>query len=78
MLQANTLLTNISYSMHIDLLFKIEYVRRIPKGLWIEQHLTQFAVKILFDNSTGCDERDNYFAREADIMKDIIYDLEND
>ena len=64
--------------MHIDLLFKIEYVCRIPKGLEIEQHLTQFAVKILFDDSTGCHERNIFFAREADIMKDIVYDLDKD
>ena len=59
--------------MHIDLLFKIEYVCRIPKGLGIEQHLTQFAVKILFDHSTGCDARNNFLQE-----KDIVYDLDKD
>ena len=41
----------------------------------MEQTLTQFAVKILCDYSTGSDEVDNYFAAEADIMIDIVYDL---
>ena len=39
--------------MHIDFLFKIEYVCWIPKGFGMEQVLTKLAVKILFDDSTG-------------------------
>ena len=42
--------------MHIGFLYKIEYVCWIPKGFWMEQALTQLAVKILFDDSTGFDE----------------------
>ena len=42
----------------------------------MEQALTQLAVKILFDDSTGCDEVDNYFATETDILIDIVYDLD--
>ena len=37
----------------------------------MEQNLTQLAVIILCDDSTGCDEIDNYFAIEADTMIDI-------
>ena len=47
----------------------------------MEQDLTQFAVnKILYDDSTGCDEVDNYFATEADTIIDIlyVYDLHED
>ena len=29
---------------------------------WVEQDLTQLSVIILCDDSTGCDEVDNYFA----------------
>ena len=36
----------------------------------MEQDFTQFAVKILNDDSTGCDDVDNYFATEADKMID--------
>ena len=31
---------------------------------------------MLCDDSTGFDEMDNYFATEADIMLDIVYDLD--
>ena len=37
----------------------------------MEQDFTQLAVKILYDDSTGCDDVDNYFATEADTMTDI-------
>ena len=47
---------NISYSMYIELLFKIKYVCRFPKGYGTEQALTQLAVKILFGDSTGFNE----------------------
>ena len=36
------------------------------------QDLTQRAVIILYDGSAGCDEVNNYFATEADIMV-IVY-----
>ena len=47
---------NTSYSMHIELLYKKEYVCWIPKGFGMEQALTQPAVKIMFGDSTGFDE----------------------
>ena len=39
-----------------------------------------YSVKILVDDSTRCDEVDNNFATEADLMIDIVYvdDLEED
>ena len=37
----------------------------------MEQDRTQFAVLILCDDSTGCDEMGNHFATESDIMIDI-------
>ena len=40
----------------------------------MEQTFTQFAVKILCDDSTAFDEVDDYFATEADTMIDIIYE----
>ena len=45
---------NISYSVYLELLFKIEYACKIPNGM--EQALTQLAVKILFDDSSGFNE----------------------
>ena len=38
----------------------------------MEQDCTQFAVKILCHDSTGCDEMRDYFATEADTMIDIV------
>ena len=35
------------------------------------QDLAQLAVIILCGDSTGCDEVDDYFATEADIMIDV-------
>ena len=40
----------------------------------MEQDLTQLAVMIMCDDSTGCDEVDDYFATEADTMIDIAYE----
>ena len=37
-----------------------------------EQDCTQFAVLILCNDSTGCDEMGDYFAIEADTMIDIV------
>ena len=42
--------------MHLELLYKTEYVCNILKGFGMEQALTQFAVKILFDDSSGFDK----------------------
>ena len=37
----------------------------------MEQDCTQFAVTILYHDSTGWDEMSDYFATEADKMIDI-------
>ena len=42
----------------------------------MEQNLTQLAVIILYDDSTSCDEVDDYFATEADTLIYIV--CEND
>ena len=60
--------------MQLELFFKIEYVRKIPKGFGIQQDLTQFADKIRCDDSIGCDAVDNYFATEADTKTDTLYE----
>ena len=47
----------------------------------MEQVITQLAVKILFDDYSVFflwDEEDNYFTREAEIIIDIVYDLDKD
>ena len=46
----------------------------------MEQVNTQLAVKILFDDYSGflLDEEDNYITREAEIIIDIVYDLDKD
>ena len=44
----------------------------------MKQAPTQFAVKIICDDSTGFDEVDNYFATEADMMIKIVYDFDED
>ena len=46
----------------------------------MEQGLTQFAVLILCDDSTGCDAMGDYFATEANTMIDIVceFDLNKD
>ena len=41
----------------------------------IEQDLTQFAVLILCDDSTGCDEMCDYFATEAGTMMYIVCEV---
>ena len=46
-----------------------------PRG-GMEQHLTQFTVLLLFDDSTGCDEMGNYFATEADTIIDIVCEVD--
>ena len=42
----------------------------------MEQDLTYFAVIILCDDSTGCDEIAVYFATEADTMIDIVSEVD--
>ena len=42
----------------------------------MEQDLTQLAVIILCDASTGCDEVDDYFATEADTMIDVVCEVD--
>ena len=60
--------------MLLGLFIKIGYVYSIPKGVWVEQDLTQLTVIILWDDSIGCDEVDNYFATEADTIIGIVYE----
>ena len=43
----------------------------------MEQDHTQFSDTILCDDSTGCDEVDNYFAKEADTMIYFLYEYED-
>ena len=43
-------------------------VNETPSGVGVVQDLTQLAVKILYDGSTGCDEVDDYLATEGDII----------
>ena len=40
----------------------------------MEYNLTQLAVIILFDDSTGSNEVNDYFATKADTMIDIVYE----
>ena len=42
----------------------------------MEQDRTQFAVLILCDDSTGCDEIGLYFATEADILIYIVCNVD--
>ena len=56
------------------------YDRVYIKEFGMEQVNTQLAVKILFDDYSGFlwNEEDNYFTREAEIIIDIVYDLDKD
>ena len=78
-IHCNTILTciashfSISATLQLELFFKIGHVCKILKGFQTGQDLTQFAVKILCDDYTGCDKVDSYFATEADTMVDILY-----
>ena len=58
--------------MQFEVFFKIGYVCTIPKGMVVEQDLTQLAVIILCDDATSWDEVGDYFATEADTMIDDI------
>ena len=40
------------------------------------QNLTQFAVLLLCDDSTGCGEMCDYFTIDADTMIDIVYEVD--
>ena len=51
-------------STQLGLFFKIGYVYKIPKRGVSRTLLTQLAVEILRDGSTGCDGVDDYFATE--------------
>ena len=68
---------NISYLMQLELFFKTVYICTISKRFWMEQDHTQFSDTILCDDSTGCDEVDNYFAKEADTMIYFLYEYED-
>ena len=39
----------------------------------MDQDLTQYSDKMLCDDSTGCDEVDNFFAIEVDTIIAILY-----
>ena len=56
------------------------YDRVYLKEFGMEQVITQLAVKILFDDYSGFlwAEEGNYFTREAEIIIDIVYDLDKD
>ena len=47
-----------------------------PKEVWKIQDLTQFAVLILHNDSTGCCEMGDYFAKDADTMIDIVCEID--
>ena len=72
--------SSIYYSTQLGLFFKIGYVYKSPKRGVGRTLLTQFAVKILCDDSTSCDGMDDYFATEANTMMAIVYedDLDDD
>ena len=38
----------------------------------VAQDLNKLAVILLWNDSTGCDEMDDFFATEADTMIDIV------
>ena len=42
----------------------------------MEKDLTPLAVILLCNDSTGCDEMDDYFATEADRMIDIVCEVD--
>ena len=47
---------------------------QFPRAVWVDQDLTLFSVILLCDDSTGCDEVDD-FTTEADTMLiDIAYE----
>ena len=51
----------------------VGYVCTIPKVVGLVQALTLLAVvKVLCDDSIGCDIVGDYFATEADTMIDIV------
>ena len=56
------------------------YDRVYLKEFGMEQVITQLAVKIMFDHYYGFlwDGQDSYFTREAEIIIDIVYDLDKD
>ena len=56
------------------------YDRVCLKGFGTEKVITQLAVKILFNDYSVFfwDEEDNSFTWEAEIIIDIVYDLDKD
>ena len=60
----------------VYIIFNIEYkyVYRIPKGPYLEYSYN--SVWLLY--WLWWDETSNYFATQADIMIDIVYDLDKD
>ena len=56
------------------------YDRVYLKEFGMEQVITQLAVKIMFDHYSGFlwDDEDSYFTREAEIIINIVYDLDKD
>ena len=42
----------------------------------MEQHLTQFVVLMLCNNSTGCDEMGDNFVTEANTMIDVVCEVD--
>ena len=74
----NTPLTECKYLLFdaSGLLFNIEYkyVYRIPKGPYLD--CSYNSVWLLY--WLWWDETSNYFATQADIMIDILYDLDKD
>ena len=42
------------------------------QGVGLEEDLTELAVKILCDDSTGCDKVNDYFATEAHVKMTSI------
>ena len=67
---------NISYLTQLELFFNIRCVCTIQNRNWMEQDFTQFAVLILCDDFTVCDEMDAYFATEADTMIAIVCEVD--
>ena len=64
----------------VDALWIGTYDRVYLKEFGMEQDNTQLAVKIFFDDYSVIlwDEEDNYFTREAEIIIEIVYDLDKD
>ena len=62
--------------MQLELFFKICLNNLQEDGM--DQDLTQFAVIIICDDSTGCDKMGDYFTTEADIFIIIVCEVKLD